>query len=501
MVAALILSRLIIWNRLLINQDMSKRADRDRFFQRIQEGLGAYTPSPLIGQLIKATLRSRYEGMILIDCEGRIEFMDNAIERFYGLEPGASKGKLFADFFDDVGLIEVAKTGVPQIGELQTIRGVKKIVSRLPIYHDGVLVGAVGKVIFQELDEIKKLSTRIQRLEAKVFFYKNDLLAKNRASYTFESIIGTSKALLETKKQAMRIAKTDATVLLVGESGTGKELFAHGIHQFSLRSNGPFVKVNCATVPFDLAESELFGYEAGAFTGANKSGQKGKFELASGGTIFLDEISTMPLAVQAKLLRIIQEKEVSRIGSAETKQIDFRLIAATNIDLSALVTKGSFRADLYYRLTSMPIYIPPLRERREDIPLLALSLLPRVNERLRCGVIGITDEALGRLMSYDWPGNVRELINVMEQSVLHGHPRSKADIDDLPAFINLEHRKANFSDSCIRDSVAEAEKEAIRQALRKTKGNKRQAAALLGISRAGLYEKIHRLKIQFNDRG
>jgi transcriptional regulator with PAS, ATPase and Fis domain len=234
----------------------------------------------------------------------------------------------------------------------------------------------------------------------------------------------------------------------------------------------------------------LFGYAKGAFTGGSNTGHIGKFELASGGTIFLDEISAMPLAIQAKLLRVIQEKEVQPLASNETKKLDFRLIAATNVDLSNLVERGSFRPDLYYRLVSMPIAINPLRERAEDIPYLAKSLLPVINRRLSGNVRSISGSALDIMRRYRWPGNVRELINAVEQSVFNAYPGTEIDTDHLPAFLKAVPCNEISCEKDMRKARTNAEQRAISQALRMAKGNKRKAAQLLGISRTWLYRKL-----------
>ncbi len=465
------------------------------FLSRIEDGLGGYEPSALIAELIRVILKNRYEGTILIDKEGRIAFMDKPSEKLFGLPPGCSKGKPFSDFFTDLGLLEVLKSGVPQVGQIQEIWGQQKVVTRFPVIKDGEIIGAAGRVVFNELEAIKKLSVRVQKLEARISRYKEGFRSVNRARYTFDDILGISRAMQAVKESARRIAPVDCTVLLVGESGTGKELFAHSIHQESDRSKGPFVRVNCAGIPFELAESALFGYEKGAFTGASSTGQKGSFELASGGTVFLDEISSMPLAIQGKLLRVIQEKEIQPLGAPGPRRVDFRLIAATNTELSRLVKNGSFRADLYYRLTSVPIQIPPLRERQEDIPFLATTLLPSVNQKLNGAVRSVSDPAITILRGYDWPGNVRELINILEQAVLNAHPATEILPEHLPESVRKSSRSHVVPRQKFAEAVAELERNGVRQALETTGGNKRQAANLLGISRAALYKKMRRLKL------
>ena len=463
--------------------------------KKVAEEIGSYTLTPLIIEFLGFLISNRYEGEIVVDTEGRIVFMDKLSERALGYGPGEAEGQMYINLFPDARLVEVAKTGIPQIGQVQMVMGVKRIVSRMPLYKDGKLIGAVGKVVIHDLDVIKELSMKIEQLEAKVDGYRQELITKNQARYTFDDILGISQSIHEAKELARRIAKTNSTVLLTGESGTGKELFAHSIHQASHRSKGPFIRVNCPSIPLELAESEFFGYEKGAFTGANRAGQKGKFELASGGTIFLDEISAMPLAIQAKLLRIIQEKEVHPIGSSETRIVDFRLIAATNVELPLLVERGSFRADLYYRLSVVPIAISPLRERCDDIPVLVKSLLPGINHRLGGMVQSISPESLRRLCDYQWPGNIRELINVLEQSVVNAYKHNEIQERNLPTFLLQTQPEKSINEKDIHKMMKDTERNAIRLVLEKTRGNKRAAAKELGISRASLYQKLHRLKM------
>jgi len=446
----------------------------------------------LVAEFLHFTMQNRYEGIILVDPRGIIEFMDRLSEIFFGLPPGGGKGLLFTKIVPNSALVEVAKSGVPQIWQVQEVRGKKKIVSRLPIYRDGVLIGAVAKVITHELEEIENLSRTVQRLKARISDYKRGFLAENRAHYAFDDILGISSSMVRTKEQAKRLATTDSTILICGESGTGKELFAHAIHQSSPRSKGPFIRVNCAAIPFNLAESELFGYVKGAFTGSDSGGQKGKFELATGGTIFLDEISSMPLGIQAMVLRVVQEREIQRLGSSVTKKVDFRLIAATNVDLEKLVQNGSFRSDLYYRLSAVPCNLSSLRERPEDISFLANSLLEGINRRLRGQVRSIRKDALESLIHYDWPGNVRELINVLEQAILNVNQGEEIDLASLPEFLKkMDHpRRMPLGD--IWDAVERAERKAILEALERVKGNKKRASNLLGISRATIYQKIRK---------
>lgn len=311
--------------------------------------------------------------------------------------------------------------------------------------------------------------------------------------YQFANIVGKSEPMRQIFDTIGTLAKADCTVLLRGESGTGKELVARAIHYSSQRAESSFVPVNCAAIPESLLESELFGYEKGAFTGA-VTRKLGKFELASGGTIFLDEIADMSLAMQAKILRVIQERSFERLGGARPIKIDTRLITATNKDLEKLMRKASFREDLYYRLNVVSIYLPPLRERKEDIPLLVSHFLRNYNRLNSKKIKGVSSQALKLLMDYDWPGNVRELENVIERAIVLG----EGDIilpQDLSLKVGEKPSGSRFNSGSIDISLVEAEKRLIKKTLKLTHGNKTKAAKILGIHRNTLRRKISRLRI------
>ncbi|MEJ5366798.1 MAG: sigma-54 dependent transcriptional regulator [Bryobacteraceae bacterium] len=318
--------------------------------------------------------------------------------------------------------------------------------------------------------------------------------------YRIENIIGTGPKMQEILAAVMRVAPTRTTVLLCGESGVGKDLIARAIHHHSPRAAHPFVKINCTTIPENLMESELFGYEKGAFTGATVS-RPGKFEQADKGTVFLDEIGDVPPSVQVKLLRVLQDREFERLGSNRTRQIDVRVIAATNVDLRRALEEGNFREDLYYRLNVFPITIPPLRERREDIPLLAERFLRRFAAESGSQVREISPEAMRKLVEYDWPGNVRELENVIERSLLYADGTVL-----LPEHIRLDHapRRGNNGAAVAAANgflpegltLDQYEQQLIREALRRAGGNKSQAARLLGLSRNALRYRLSQMGIE-----
>ena len=333
-----------------------------------------------------------------------------------------------------------------------------------------------------------------QILEKKELAKENiDLKGKLKEKYSLDNIIGQSEVMVKVYQMVGKVAPRDATVLIRGESGTGKELIAQAIHQQSLRANGAFIAVNCAALPETLLESELFGHEKGAFTGAEKQ-KRGRFELADGGTIFLDEIGDMSPATQAKLLRILQSKELTRLGSEEMLHVDVRTIAATNRNLEELIKANAFREDLYYRLNVFPIYLPPLRERKDDIPGLVLHFLKKNSQPEN----KMDPHTLRALMNYHWPGNVRELENIIERMIILSGD-DPISVEFLPPqFQGIAQSTGSFSIEIPEAglSIDAVEKELINKALKKARGNKSHAAKLLGITRRKLYsmmERLHRM--------
>jgi len=332
-----------------------------------------------------------------------------------------------------------------------------------------------------------------------------ELKDRLQGSYRFESIIGKSAAMQQVFKTIMKVAKSPATVLIRGESGTGKELVARAIHYNSPRSSGPMVEISCAAFPETLLESELFGYEKGAFTGAD-SRKKGRFEFAHGGTIFLDEIGDVSASVQTKLLRVLQEREINRLGSNEPIKVDVRVVTATNRDLELALNSGSFREDLYYRLNVIPIFLPPLRERREDIPLLIDHFIKRYSKMNHKTVFGISPEALEFCESYDWPGNVRELENAIENAVVLGEGEEILP-EYLPVTVSMRKAatdmaaRANANDfftvsgASYREKMEAAEKLVLEEAIQRADGNKSEAAKQLGISLRTMRYKIQKYKL------
>ena len=328
--------------------------------------------------------------------------------------------------------------------------------------------------------------------------YEQELINLRSTRYTFDSIVGRSRSIVALKKEALKATANQFPVLITGESGTGKELFAQAIHHASPRKVHPFVRINCAAIPKDLLESELFGYEQGAFTGARSEGKPGKFELAHNGTIFMDEVGDLPVEMQPKLLRVLEEKEFERIGGNKLIRSDFRLIAATNQDLDDMMTNRRFRKDLFYRLNVISLNIPPLRERRGDIVPTARHLLKLMIQEGIVQDLKVTPNAEEALKNYDWPGNVRELSNVLERA-LSSMEGDRIHRHDFPFFLqNASENGSEFNKTSIKDVQARAEAKAIREALIETGNNKAQAAKLLGIHRTLLYKKMKKYGIRLH---
>jgi len=448
--------------------------------------------------LLQAIIDSSDEAISVVDARGIGILINPAYTRLTGLPPEEVIGKpADADISEGESMhMKVLKTRKPVRGVPMKVGPNRKdvVVNVAPIIVDGELKGSVG--IIHDMSEIKRLSRELERARR--------IIRTLEAKYTFDDIIGESEGMRMAIDQARQAARTRATVLLRGESGTGKELFAHAIHNDSDRKYHQFVRVNCAAISESLLESELFGYEEGAFTGARPGGKKGLFEEASGGTIFLDEIGELAPNIQAKLLRVLQEKEVIRVGGTRPIPVDVRVIAATNVHLEKAIQEKRFREDLYYRLNVLPISIPPLRFRKEDLPLLANHLIKKFNQEYGRNVEEIDEEAVQALMDYDWPGNVRELENVLGRAMinmnfserrmkrehlppLHGAAISRAG-SDVP-------EKPGGDTESLQEVLARAEREHIERVYRACRGNKTETARRLGISVRNLYYKLERYGI------
>ncbi|ATF10864.1 sigma-54-dependent Fis family transcriptional regulator [Brevibacillus sp. HB1.4B] len=444
-----------------------------------------------MSKLLEVVFENAHEPMIVTDKDGKILLLNRSYREFLNVQDVI--GQPVTDVIENTRMHIVGQEGVAEIADIQQIKGQNMIAHRIPIMDEGKVIAVLGTVLFQDVQELTALAAMVAQLKDELTYYKKELRRRMGATYHFDQIVGYSQKLQELKKFSQKVAKSDSTVLITGESGTGKELFAHAIHAESKRKMGPFIRVNCAAIPDSLLESELFGYEEGAFTGAVRRGKKGKFELANHGTILLDEIGDMPLPLQAKLLRVLQEKEVERVGAVRTTPIDVRVIASTNSDMLQSIKEGKFRADLYYRLNVVSLSIPPLRERLEDLPELVSNLLKQLGESTGVAVRAIDEEVWNVLRGYSWPGNVRELKNVLERALhLMEDDVLKKEHIWLPvsdegslAFLSVPTHTVRP----LKQVIEEAEQEALRQAMQQAGGNKLTAAKLLQISKSSFYEK------------
>ncbi|MDI3529944.1 MAG: hypothetical protein PWQ23_1763 [Thermoanaerobacter sp.] len=359
-------------------------------------------------------------GLIVTDENGAIMIFNKAAESITGINMDQAIGKKIQEVVQDIKIADVLKTGKEEMNKKLKIGTNVVLTNITPIYTGTKIEGAV--IVFYDFPQIEYL--------------ENELKRDRKLDKAFDIIIGNSGKLKDALTIASKAAETDSTVLIRGESGTGKELVANAIHYASKRKDKPFIRVNCAAIPVTLLESELFGHERGAFTGAVTQ-KIGKFELADGGTIFLDEIGDIPPEIQVKLLRVIQEKEFERVGGIKTIKVDVRIIAATNKNLEKAIKEGTFREDLYYRLNVIPVILPPLRERREDIPLLVEHFIEKLNKKLNKNVKKVTRKAMQALIYYDWPGNIRELENIIERCITLSD-NDYIDYKDLPHYIRNE---------------------------------------------------------------
>jgi len=455
------------------------------------------------------------EGMLLIDRDARVVWINDQYRRFLPALGFAREedfvGQPVAQVIDNTQMHEVLRTGKPILIDLLANKAGTFVVSRIPLRDAaGEVIGVLGIVLFDQTSaHMRALTAQFARLQQDLLDARRELDAQRsqggaprRTKYTLASFVGASPGAVEVKRQARRAAQSGSPVLLLGETGTGKELLAHGIHAASGRASGPFVSVNIAAVPDTLLEAEFFGVAPGAYTGAERKGRVGKFKLADGGTLFLDEIGDMPLPLQAKLLRALQEGEIEPLGSNQLVPFDARLIAATSRDLPTLVREGRFREDLYYRLSVLPLRVPPLRERRGDIPAL-LEVLGEDMAQRGTPPPELTPGALALLAAQHWRGNIRELRNVLEQAALHADS-DRLDGEHMEAVLRLAGvaqiqpalpaaEAPAGADTLLQPlarQVRALEQRAIAAALRATGGNKLAAARLLGISRATLYERL-----------
>jgi transcriptional regulator with PAS, ATPase and Fis domain len=451
----------------------------------------------LASQSLLAHFADLCEGAVIVDAKANVVWMNDHYPLRLGIaHPAAMIGRPIEEVIPNSQMRQVVETGRPIMLDIMDFGAESFVVTRLPLRDEGgKVVGAVGFMLYDDPRHLAPLVSRYQRLRADLAEAERKLAKARLTKYTLSSFVGHGAACTELKQAARRAARSTSSVLILGETGTGKELLAQAIHAASPRVGGPFVAVNIAAVPETLLEAEFFGVAAGAYTGADKRGRDGKFKLADGGTLFLDEIGDMSLALQAKLLRVLQEREFEPVGSNRLLSVDVRIIAATSRDLEKMVADGQFRADLYYRLNVICLKTPPLRERPEDMAFLADYLIEQICRQQGMPLHGISVPALNRLLQHDWPGNVRELANVLERALLIGDGETIecADLEQVMPRPKLAPPPAEGGS--IAEIVARAERQAIIGALRDCHGNKAQAARQLGISRAALYEKMALLAI------
>jgi len=495
-------------------------------------GLDAARVLRLAAQSLFDTFGRTAMGTMVVDREHRIVWIDDGYRRFLpalGHAEADFIGRRVEEVVPNTLMGQVIDSGQAILVDLLSNQAGTFLVTRLPLRNDqGVVIGAVGFVLLDHpettmLPLMQKFSQLQQELDSTRHQLAQQIAkqqaAQRRPKHTIASFIGTSPAALEVKRQARRVAQIDSTVLLLGETGTGKELLAHGIHGAGRRAAKPFVGVNIAAVPDTLLEAEFFGVAPGAYTGAERKGRDGKFKVADGGTLFLDEIGDMPLALQSKLLRVLQEQEIEPLGSNRIERIDVRIIAATSRDLAAMVSDGSFRADLYYRLSVLPIRLPPLRERLADLEALVEAQSEDIARRSGLPARSVSPEALALLARRGWPGNIRELRNTLEQAALmtddlvlesshfggsalvqSSQPSQSSQPAPASAWVSRESGAslgpvpplAATGWRSLGEQVVEVERQAIGTALRDARGNRALAARKLGMSRAALYDRLAR---------
>lgn len=466
------------------------------------------TSDELVNFLIKV-FDSDPECFVFVDPDAKVLWLNKAYQNYLNVKLEKVQGQPVVDVIPNTRLQIVVKTGIAEFGEIQNINGRNAIVNRIPLFKGEKIIGAIGKVLFKTNKEFSEL---VSKLKEEVNYYKRELNEIYASKWKFEDIITCSPKLKYLKNLGQKISSVDLNVMILGESGSGKELLAHSIHSISKRKSKPFVCINCAAIPENIMESELFGYEAGSFTNAKSNGKLGKLEIANNGTVFLDEIGDMTPVMQAKLLRFLQEGELEKIGSIKPVSVDVRVICATNRNIQKLVEDGVFRADLYYRLSSIIMENPPLRERVEDIEILCDHFLRSIAEKWAIPLKTIDPEALEILKHYYWPGNIRELQHLLE-SVCCITDGNVIRAKDLPPYLFgeansaiIKNREQNFilinkDKNNIKTNYStilnEKEKELLENVLVNVGGNKKKAAEILGIHRTTLYYKLRKYNMKY----
>lgn len=435
-------------------------------------------------------------GVLFCDMDYIIRFVNKAYADLLGRRPEELLGCDITEIIPHSRARVVLRDGRAEMGELCQLgpgNALPVVVNRIPVRDgQGRLAGMVSQAIFNDPEELKKLSSKIDHLGHTLNQYKRRIKASLAPQYSLRSILGESAPMRRLKQQVRSYAQLDAPVLILGATGAGKELFAHALHAESPRAEGPLVSINCAAIPKDLFESELFGYARGAFSGAHQDGKIGQIELADKGTLFLDEIGEMPPEIQAKLLRVLESRSVCRVGSVNARNVDFRLVAATNRNISAMLSAGSFREDLYYRINTFVLEIPPLCERADDI----LPIARYVLSRMGLEHLAFSPEAEAAMLAFSWPGNVRQLHNAVVHAATMRHG-DMIQVDDFPPdtlpSADLPMRAVAAGD--LSDIMADTEAVVIRKVLAEQGGNVSRTARTLHIARATLYEKLRKYGI------
>ncbi|RBP93785.1 transcriptional regulator [Cytobacillus firmus] len=443
-------------------------------------------------EIVETIVENAFGWLVVVNKEGTIIYINKNYCDFLEVEREQVLGKHVSEVIENSRMHIVAESGKEEIADLQYIRGNYMIANRIPIFSDGEVIGAFGTVFFRDTKEWMQMNSHVKSMLTKIQSFIQEI--DPSVKYSLDDILGNSSQIHSLKEKVKMVAASDISVLIRGESGTGKELFAHSIHQLSNRSHQPFVKINCGAIPEHLLESELFGYEEGAFTGAKKGGKKGKFQLADGGSLFLDEIGDMPLNMQVKLLRALQEGEIESVGSTSPVKVDVRIIAATNRPLEKMMEEKRFREDLFYRINVVPFMIPSLRDRMEDLSLLIDSFIKKITKKSGKRISAIEDEVIEKFHQYSWPGNIRELENVIEASI-HLTSNESITTESLPDYMK-ESAVYPVGKKNLKDILEETEKRILTQSLSKYNQDRLEAAKALGISKSSMYEKLKKYGIE-----
>ncbi len=450
-----------------------------------------------------------FPSSVIINESCEIVFMNASYRRFLGVDHEDIIGKHVSEVIPGTKMPEIVATGRTDDNHLMLLydhinsKMENVLCKRIPLRKDGKIVGAAGIVTIDQMSEIVRLNHELDLIKKENEQYRRTIsdLKKNRRKKAMENIIGDSAEINECRTLVTQFAQSDLPILLTGETGTGKEVFAKAIHEYSNRLNRKMVEINCSAIPSELLESELFGYEPGAFTGAKSKGKAGIFEIADHSTLLLDEIGEMPVSLQPKLLRVLQEQRITRIGGLKEHKIDVRILASTNKDPKKLISSGLFREDLYYRINSVEIEIPPLRQHFSDLESLTDHFIEAANEKYGIHTRGIAPNVLELFRTYSWPGNIRELKHAIER-LSYLNPNSTITLKDC-GFIRkkilengeLSQKQLKESGNVLKDLLALTETEAITNALKKARGNKTEAAKLLNIDRSALYDKLKKYNI------